>query len=149
MFGAGLGPYGFGTPAAAPEPGGAVFREASSGAQLSARAIDPKTGDYIYDDYGRVTGMSAGAQAVYLACKVDLGTSSVPTLGQRLRAIDRITANFQRRVEETIRAALSVAVSTGLIKIIAIDTERMSERGVFARVRWRDLETRSEQDTFV
>lgn len=149
LFGAGLGPYGYGTPAVAPIPGGAVFRDSATGDQLGARRIDPKTGAYVYDAYGRVEGMSAGAQAVYLACKVESGTSSVSTLGHELRSIDRITTNMARRVEQKIRAALAAAERTGLIRIVAIDVEPMNERGAFARVRWLDLETREERETIV
>jgi hypothetical protein len=138
---AGAAPYGFGTPDAAPIPGGRIFRNTRTGEGLTSRMLNPVTGDYDVDAYGRITGMTSGQQLVALAIR--------NVAEPRLRSIQVIGANFQRQVEEVLRVALAPIVARGLIAIVAILVERTGTSRSFARLRWRDLSTNEEQETAI
>ncbi len=117
--------------------------------QLNARRIDPVTKDYAFESHDRIAGMTTGQQNVYLGVQTDLGTSAVLGLGQELRSIKTITASFARRVDSTLRQALSGPVLRGEILILTVSTTRIGKTGAFARVRWRDLSTGEEKETDV
>lgn len=145
----GSSPYGFGTPDAAPIPGGKPLRDTLTGAQLSSRKIDPRTKDYTFDAFGRIVGMTQAQQLVQLALSTDKGSSAIRNLGHELRTLTVISANFTRRVEELITQALAAIVQRGLIEIVQITVERVGKTGAFTRVRWRDTSTKSEHENRV
>lgn len=148
---AGRGPYTrIGT---ASTPGGVVLRDEFSGARMSSRSLDPRTGDYRIDAYGRALGMTRGRQMVLLACRTVRGSSALPYLGNTLHTVKTIGVAFVRQIEGVYRAALAPAEQLGAIEVLAIEVERMQtpiggNTGVFTRIRWRDLETDLEEETF-
>jgi hypothetical protein len=144
---AGRGAYGLGTPIEAPIPGGKANRIAATALQDGGRYIDPVTKDYVFDEYGRAVGYSSARQLVYLRMKTRLGTSAVKALGNELHTIDRIGASFQKRVDNTIRAALSDIVALGLIEVVSVSAEKIQPGRSFIRVKWRDLTTTQEHET--
>ena len=146
---AGLGPYGVGSPVAAPVPGGSVNRIAATARQEGGRYIDPETKDYVFDEYGRTVGYSNARQLVYLRLKTQLGTSVVKTLGNELHKIDRIGAGFAKRVENTIRAAMADLVNAKLIEIVSISAEKIQPGRSFIRFKWRDLTTKQEHSDLI
>ena len=142
-------PYGIGTPSVAPELGGSVLRDETTGEITGSRKIDPVTKDYVLDDNGRILGMADTKQLVLLAVATDKGTSAMRSLGQDLRSIDRITSNFTRRVDVTLRAAVQHIVDRELIEVIGTEVQVLRPGVAFARLRWRDLSTGLEDDTVV
>lgn len=145
----GVAPYGFGTPATAPEPGGKLFRDTNTGESRTGRYINARTKDYEYDSYGRATGMSTAQQIVQIALMTDKGSSAVADLGHELASLEDITSDFDRRIDTTIRAALQDAVNRKLIRLDSVTSERMGTNGAFIRVRWTDLSTGVQQSTVI
>src|SRR5687768_14948454 len=140
----GSSPYGIGTPAVATNLGGATLTD-EAGVQRGSRRIDPYTKDYVLDETGRIAGMSNVHQLVQLAVSTTKGTAAMRALGHDLRRIDRISANFVRRVDTTLRAAVQRLVSQGLIEVVGTSVE-VARPGVgFARLQWRDLTSGSSR----
>lgn len=131
-------PYGTGTPTTAPLATGNILAD-STGTTTGSRFIDPTTRDYVIDSNGRTTGMSNVQQLVYLAVSTDLGSSAVQALGQQLKQIDRITANFERQVTTTLTASVQHIVDQGLMQVVDVIVERVGPSVARARLRWRDL----------
>lgn len=142
----GASPYGIGTPATAPAQGGKILRDTSNGFSTGSRKIDPLTKDYVLDDYGRLVGMGDLHQLVFLAVSTTKGSSAMRSLGQDLRRIERISSNFQRRVDTTLRAALQSLVNARRIEVISTSVEIIRPGVVRTRLRWRDLETGRENE---
>jgi hypothetical protein len=145
----GSSPYGIGTPAVAPELGGSILRDEANGLSTGSRKIDPRTRDYVLDANGRILGMSDTKQLVLLAVSTDKGSSAMRELGQVLRSIDRITTNFSRRVDSTLRAAVQHLVNRRLIEVVGSEVQVLRSGVAFARFRWRDLTTGREEETFI
>jgi hypothetical protein len=139
-------PYGLGTPASAPIPGGAVLRNPATNASTGSRRIDPKTGDYVLDDSGRILGMSDTQQLVFMAVLTVRGSSAMATLGHRLDDIETMGSSFEREVEATYQEALADLVARRLIEIVAIDVRRLHPGAAYIKVRWRDVESAEEHD---
>lgn len=146
---AGLTPYGYGTPDQAPEPGGKALRNALTGQPVEARRIDARSRDYVFDAFGRIEGMSSGQQAIYLAYATERRSSAVRELGNRLRDVKVITANFARQVEDILREAAAVAVAAGLVEILDVTVVRRGTSGAVSQVRWVDKTTGREQTSEV
>lgn len=144
----GSSPYGIGTPAVATELGGKLFQDAASGEQTGSRKIDPLTRDYEINDYGRIAGMSNVKQLVLLAVSTKRGSSAMRELGQELQSIERITSNFARRVDTTLRRSVQHLVDRGLITVIDTTVEIVRPGVARARLRWRDISTGEALDTF-
>jgi len=142
-------PYGLGTPAVAAELGGKVLRNEQNGESTGSRRIDPVTGDYVLDDNGRILGMDDVKHLVFMAVATDKGSSAMRQLGHELRRIDRITSNFTRRVDSTLRAAVQHLVNRELIEVVGTEVQVIRPGVAFARLRWRDLETGLEDETIV
>lgn len=139
--GFGSSPYGIGTPTSA-SSGGKILRNTLTGQSTGSRRLDPKTKDYVLDEYGRIEGMSNVQQLVLVAVSTEQGSSAVRTLGQDLKKIDRITNNFEKRVENVLRAALSHLTDDNLIEIKSITTTRLPTTGrAYTKLVWRDLTT--------
>lgn len=135
----GSSPYGIGTPAAATESGGSILRDETTGQAWGSRKIDPVTKDYVLDDNGRILGMSDVHQLVLLAVSTTKGSSAMRQLGQEIKGIDRITTNFVRRVDTTLRAAVQHLVDKELIEVLGVTVDVVRPGVTLARLRWRDL----------
>ena len=145
----GTGPFGTGTPIAAPIPGGKVNRIAATALQEGSRLIDPVTGDYSFDEYGRAKGQANARQLVYLRIKTRLGSSAVKVLGNELHLIDRIGPSFAKKVDNTIRAAFQDVVDAKLIEIVSVTAEKTQPGRSFIRMKWRDLSTHHENENLI
>jgi hypothetical protein len=140
----GSSPYGLGTPAVATDLGGATLAD-QNGVQQGSRRIDPLTKDYVLDDTGRIAGMANTHQLVLLAVSTTKGTAAMRTLGHELKKIERISANFVRRVDTTLRACVQHLVLRGLIEVVGTSVQ-VARPGVgFAKLNWRDLTSGSSR----
>jgi hypothetical protein len=138
---------GFGEPGAADNYGGSVFRDLATGASLTGRYIDPKTRQYVYDQYGRALGQSTVPQLVQLALTTKLGSSTVSTLGQRFGELDVIDESFDGRARAFVDQALADLVSKNLVEVLSVDIDRVAVSGERIHVRWKDLTTDLEHTT--
>jgi len=139
----GSSPYGLGTPAVATDLGGSAL--VNEGVQQGSRRIDPLTKDYVLDDTGRIAGMSNVHQLVLLAVSTTKGSAAMRTLGHDFKKIERISANFIRRVDTTLRAAVQHLTARGLIEVTGVTVE-VARPGVgFAKLQWRDLTSGSSR----
>jgi hypothetical protein len=137
-------PYGIGQPADVDPNGGTVLKDAYANKSHGSRRIDPVTKDYVLNEFGRIVGMDNVQQQVLLAVSMDRGSSSVRDLGNELKKIDRITDNFEHRVDSVIRSALSALVDSKQIEVQSITTTRLGNGRAFIKVAWRDLTTGNE-----
>ena len=71
------------------------------------------------------------------------------SLGHEIRSIDRITSNFVRRVDSTLRMAVQHIVNRGLIEVVSVDVEVVRPGVALARLRWRDLSSGVEDETLI
>jgi hypothetical protein len=138
---AGTTSAGFGSPATASEQEGVILRDESTGASFGGRKIDPVSGDYELDSYGRLLGMNNVRQMVMLAVlnsKNELGT------------IERLNDGFERAATAILTEALQPIVAQGLIEVLGVSEVRLGVRGglkqgqALYRFRWRDLTTKIE-----
>lgn len=139
--GFGTGPYGFGTPAVAPTPGGAVNRD-PSGHQLGSLAIstDPATkGQYVFDSFGRRQGMPDTHHLVILAVKTELGTCCVQDLGNEFAEVRKITDAFESEQSVRVRKCLASLVTRKLVQIDAIVVQPGDGKPATTRVHLTDL----------
>lgn len=153
---AGTSSSGFGTSTAATEFGGAFLRDDKTGRVLGARKIDPRSLDYQLDANGRALGMRDVRQMVQLALHTEYNSSAVRGFGHKLRSIDRITGNFEKRVLDVLTQALQPLIRAGLIEVLGFSEFRAGDnrnglpRGAaYGRLRWRDLTTRKEREEFL
>ncbi len=144
----GVGPYGYGTPAAtAMTSGGQILKDSSSGASQGSRQIDPLTKDYVLSSTGRIAGMSNTKQLVYMAVLTTKGSAAMRSLGQEIMLIERITSNFVRRVDTTLRAAVQHLVDREFIEVIGTEVAIVRPGVAKARFRWRDTASGEEDET--
>src|SRR3990167_8722863 len=151
LQGAGLTSAGYGTPATATGPTGALLRDTRTGESLSARKIDPNTRDYVLDEHGRILGVDYVRHVVQMSVHTDRGSAAVQEMGQMLRTIDRITPNVEQRILLTLTDALRPLINQGLIEVVGFsgfvagDGSNGLPRGaVYRRLLWRDLTTGQE-----
>lgn len=141
---AGCYPAGFGTPTAAPLPGGGVFLDAN-GIQQTGRAIDLRTGRYTYDAYGNSVGVATVRQLVQVAVKTLFNSSAVQGLGIRLSDLKDITSNYDKQLDVVVRDALADLVARKLVAVVDVTAQRFGapgvQTGVYGHVRFRDLTT--------
>lgn len=145
----GTSPYGVGTPAVATPLGGSVLRNPYTSKATGSRYIDPGGKDYVLDANGRILGMDDVQQLVLMAVSTTKGSSAMRTLGHELQQIDRITPNFARRADRTLRAAVQHLVDRKMISVVG--TSVTVGRPGFGQVSitWRDLSTNTENETRV
>lgn len=144
----GAQPYGVGTPTVAQDGGGSVAVNPYSGEVEGSRRIDPRTKDYVIDSTtGRILGMTNTQQLVLMAINTEKGSSAMQALGHELRTIDRITTNFERRVDTVLRAAVSHLVRAELIEVQGTEVVVLGPGRAFARLLWRDTESGVEDST--
>lgn len=136
----GSGSYGLGVLVSAPIAGTKPLVDPATGRASGSRAIDPRTGDYVFDGV-QIVGMDDVRQLVLLRLKTTSGTAGVQSLGNTLKSIDRITSNIARRVDSILRRAVADIVAQGLIEVLSVDVDVVRPGVVFARFRWRNLIT--------
>jgi hypothetical protein len=142
----GLGaPYGFGTPAVAPFPGGSVNRSVATGRQLGSLALSIQVGvsagQYIFDEFGRRTGMPDAQHMVILALRTIKGSSVDPELGQNFGEIRKITDSFQQDMQSRVEEALAALVAQKLIRLDAVVTNPARGMPASTRIFLSDLTT--------
>lgn len=141
---------GLGAPAIGQSMPGVVLRDPATQAMSSSRGIDSVSRDYLYDvANGRLIGMDDVRQLVQLALSTEIGSSAMRSLGNELRRIDRITSNFERRVNDAIAAALSDLIARKVVALQDVVIQRFAATKTFVRVEWRDLTTGVEHSTLV
>lgn len=142
--GAGTTSAGFGAPSRGAEEGGVILRDEATGASLTGRRLDPRTGDYVVDENGRLLGMPTVQQLVQLA---------VMNSAAALQQIDRLNDGFERAATAVLTTACGPIVQQGLIAVIGVRNVRLGVRGGLAQGQavyqflWRDLTTNTEQGT--
>ena len=149
--GFGSTPYGIGTPTPATAPSGGLLRDPTTGRTMDARRIDPSIRDYALDtSAGRILGMSATKHNVIIAVHTELNSSAMRGLGQELRKLDRVTSNFQRRLEATITSCLKHLIDRQLVRVLGITTFRAGAKDglqpgqTYGRLSFVDLTTGEE-----
>ncbi len=145
-FPLGVGPYGIGTPDAAPVNAGTALTDAF-GAVQGSRFINPRTRQYEFDANGRIKGMPGVANLVEMAFLTVDGSSAVNGLGIA-PASGVIGANFIQRRTQQIQDALAQLVKAKLIEVVSVSVDATS-RPIQSVVRWRDLTTQTEQESRV
>lgn len=153
---AGTSSAGFGTSASAIAQGGTFLRNTRNGESLGARRIDPNTRDYVLDENGRILGLDYVKHAVQMSVHTERGTAAVSELGQRLRELDRITPNFEKRVLAMLTDALQPLIRLGYIEVLGFSqftigntANGLPPGAVYGRLKWRDLTTGEEQTELV
>ena len=145
----GAGPYGWGTPAGAPEPADQLYLDPSSGIIGTGRKIDPATRQYAYDAFGRYAGQETVPQLVYLAFATVKGSSILSDLGETYSKIDVIGDSFTKDVEDQARAAVQSLVDQKKLEIKRVVVQRLGESAATIQVYWRDLTTGLEGATTI
>jgi phage gp46-like protein len=108
------------------------------------RLIDPLTGDYVFNNDGRIVGGNGIQQMVYLAMKTIRGSCAETDLGQTLSNIKVIGNNYATLVKNEVNKALKPLVDQKKIEIIDIQVSRAGSNKSIINVKWRDLETLAE-----
>lgn len=147
----GTQPYGFGTPAVAPTPGGAV-NLIPTGVQLGSLALslDPATrGQYVFDSHGRRIGMSDVSHMVILAMLTVRGSSCVQNLGQRLIEIAKVTPTVGADIRQRVEEALSDLVARGFVRIDSMVSDPRDGHPAQTRVHLTDMTTEQPIDIAV
>lgn len=142
-------PFGVGAPTAAASQGGKPLTNPSTGVSTGSRFLDPKTGDYVVDGFGRISGMDDLRQLVLLRVKTTQGASTVAALGNTLRSIDRITSNIERRIDAILRSAVRDIVDGGLIEVVSVTANVVRPGVVLAQLRWRSVATGLEDSASI
>ncbi len=159
MAGAGLQPAGttsagIGSPEEGNPQDGVVF-QAPDGTSDGSRFIDAVTRDYVMNANGRLNGMPNVPHLVQFAILTELNSSAVRGIGQELKSLDRISANFDKKVLGLLTSALQPLINARLVEIVGFTSKSSStDAGVspgrfYGRLLWRDLTTQNEQELFV
>lgn len=156
LQGAGVTSAGFGTPATATVPAGGFLRDERTGETLGAPRIDPRTKDYVLDTNGQVLGVNYVRHVVQMSVQTERNTSVIQEMGQRLKAIDRITPNVEQKILATLTEALQPLINQGLIEVVGFSgfvagdgTNGLARGAVYGRLLWRDLTTGIEHTEFI
>lgn len=144
---AGVSLAGYGTVDTATAPPTTIYVDATTGEQCNARAIDPYTGRYTTDSYGRSRGMRGVRQKVLLAVKTLKNTGVLPNFGNGVLDIQRRGKFVERELEDTLRDALKFLTDAGEIEINSVELTPFGASGEYAVLRWTDLTTSDEQET--
>ena len=147
MAGAGFAPAGF-SPAGTGSVATATAMATDNliddrGAQQSARAIDPATGQYVLRSTGRSEGMPRVRQLVLIRVRTVLGSSAIAGLGVAQVGGDN-TVTAQRRLQGTLEQALSDLVKAKLVAIVSVTLSSDVPTRLRAALKWRDLTTNQE-----
>lgn len=109
----------------------------------NVKFIDPKTGDYLFNEDGTLQGGDGMEQMVYLALVTVRGSSVVRNLGQNYSELRTIPDNFESLIREEIKIALSDLTENGLIRLDSVDVIRNINnlQRLEILIRWTDLTT--------
>lgn len=145
---AGTSQFGFGAPASAVAIVGRPFDMTDQFRTAGdSRRIDPTTRDFVIDeDTGRVLGMTANQQRVYLALITQLGSSADSLLGSEILSIETVTRNIVSRVDNEVRRALGPLVAEGSIEIVSVDAYAQNTH-LRTKVVWLDLTDNTKYTT--
>lgn len=144
----GSGPYGVGTPATAPTPGGAVNR-GPFGLQYGSPLIseDPATrGQYVYDEFGRRVGQPDGEHMVTLAMRTKRGSCCVQSLGQRFDEVRKITDSFENEQKAYTQEAFAGLVSRKVVEIVSVKADGRNGMPSKTKIALRDLTNKNPID---
>jgi hypothetical protein len=147
----GLAPYGYGMPAVAPIPGGAVYQD-EQGITRGGRKLsrEPATaGQYVYNSLGRAEGMPDVQQMMTLAVLTVRGSSIAKRLGSRFFEARYVTPNLQQEQEANVTEAFQDLVSKGLVTIDEVIVEPGNGMPTLTRIRATDLSTGLALDEIV
>ncbi len=134
----GTTPFGFGSPALADPNVGKPLTKAD-GSQGDARKINPVTRDYELDANGRVVGIDAVQQQVYLALVTVQTSSAVNELGQLFSSVKLITQNLTAQMTNEVRRALSKLIAAGLVELNNVTVELTIQKVALVHIEWTDL----------
>ena len=126
----GVYPYGSGTPAATNPP-------PDNGPERAAY-IDPVTRDYVIGDDGELERMPGVRQQVMLALTTRKGSAGA-ALNFGVQLPGRVSSDFKRVVESSVRLALSHIVSAGRMLLQAVQVELGEYGRTLVTVQYRDL----------
>jgi hypothetical protein len=139
----GAGPYGWGTIATAPTPGGGIYR-GPQGQQYNSRAISVERatlGQYIYDEFGRAVGGPDVQQLVILAAKTDLGSAAVQDLGNTFGETRFVGDDFAAQQTARANETFKDLVDRGLVRIDSIEVDGGGGLPAVTTVHLTDLTT--------
>jgi hypothetical protein len=146
---AGSSSAGYGTTDPVATNGGGFLRDPTTGKTLGARRINPQTRDFVMDEHGRILGVDSLRHMVQMSIHTEKGSAADTRCGQRLRSLDRITPNFDKRVLAILTEALQPLVVRGMIEIVDFvsykagnDSNGLPRGAVYGRLQWRDLTTK-------
>lgn len=143
----GISIAGYGGVDAAPIQQQTILIDAVTGALENSRKVDPYTGRYVLDTYGRVQGMNGVQQLVMLRAGTLLNSSAVRDLGINAPS-GVVGGTLNRRLSDELVLALKDLLDGGLIEILDVRVERIPGTSVYHRFfKWRDLTTTNEQET--
>lgn len=153
---AGVSPAGYGDADEAASPIGDFLTIPSTGVMSSAALIDPVKRDLVVDPTtGRTVGMNPIQQIVMLSVHTDYGSAAVRNMGNKLRTIDRITANFEQQCLSVLTDALAKPIADGFVQVLGFTSFRagrndgLKEGQTYGRLRWKDLTTGEEKESLV
>ncbi len=136
---------GYGSNDVSPVQQQTILIDADTGLPQGARKIDPSTGEYLYDTYGRIQGMSGVQQLVLLRGATLLNSSAVSGLGLA-RPSGVAGKDYVRRLQQEVFTAMKDLTDNKTIEILEVTVEAEGSR--FRRnMKWVDLTTFTEQVT--
>lgn len=142
----GLSVAGYGGVDSAPVQQQTILIDAKTGIAQNSRKVDPSTGRYLLDSFGRVQGMPGVQQLVMLRAGTLFNSSAVLGLGM-LAPSGVIGANILRRLEDEIRLCMKDIVDAGIIEIIGVTVIKPPGQPLRRAFQWKDLTTKNEQET--
>jgi hypothetical protein len=118
----------------------------TSNAVGDSRYINPTTGDYLFNESGKIAGFFGVQQQVYLSLVTALGSSASVTLGDTIDTIRVIGNNISYDINNAITLALAPLVNAGQITLNGIIiAQPNSSTAVVVDVKWTDLTVNNSQ----
>lgn len=112
------------------------------GTQGNASLIDPRTGDYVLDEFGNSVGDDSINQMVFLALTTIRNTSAVSNFGLELDINNSIiNESTLPRVKLAVFKALKHLTDPQVITIVDVTTTRISGTGLEINVQWQNNST--------
>lgn len=152
---AGTSSAGFGSIEPINPNSGRALNDPKKVGSYGSRRIDPFTRDYVLNNDGRVDGMPNVAQLVQLAITTEFNTSAVRGMGNNLKKIDRVTANFEQVVLTTLTSALKRLVDLRLVEVLGFSSFKSGKKDglqpgqTYGRLQWRDLTTSAVHEEII
>lgn len=143
---AGTAPYGVGTPAAAPIPGGRNRERIIDNRVTNSRYIDPVTKDYVMNADGRWVGVDGVRGAMHIAVAT-VRNSSAFLMGHELDKIRTIGPAIDKEIEATFRTGCAHLTDAKLAEILSVTTVRVKDGALRIRLSWKDLTTTKIEST--